>query len=376
MNKEKLISILKYVAAVIVILSMFVIIFYQNRDRDIFKFGKEESSQIIAANQENLSGDAFAKSDVQRIGDKVAFLTPASFSVMDKNTEGESETIAYSKPCFYADGKFAVIYDEGTTKATVYKMDRQSYSVATENKIIKAKVNSNGYMIVATEKEGYTCECIVYNKNGEAIFKWDMSSSEFLDGAVSINNNVIVLSVATAKDEKLYGELITIDITTAKVLKKHSVQSQLFYCIKMYKNDTYSAVSNKSLVYFNSDGSQKWKYDFGERVLIKADMTEPDMMVLAFMPEGSVVQGSSTDVKIVNRIGKVVAEKNYVGNIEDIAMGDTAVAMAFGKKVIIADNNLKDKKTLESDSVIKKIALFSSEKEVFAIGNSDSKILK
>ena len=69
MNKEKLISILKYVAAVIVILSMFVIIFYQNRDRDIFKFGKEESSQIIAANQENLSGDAFAKSDVQRIGD-------------------------------------------------------------------------------------------------------------------------------------------------------------------------------------------------------------------------------------------------------------------------------------------------------------------
>ena len=50
--------------------------------------------------------------------------------------------------------------------------------------------------------------------------------------------------------------------------------------------------------------------------------------------------------------------------------------MAFGKKVIIADSNLKEKKTFESDSAIKKIALYSNEKEVFVIGSSDSKILK
>lgn len=376
MNKEKVVLILKYAAAVIVMLSMFVIIFYQNRDRDIFKFGKNESSQIIAANQENLSGDAFSKSDVQMLGDKVAFLTPMSFCVMNKKAEGESVGLAFTKPCLDTEDKFAVIYDEGTTKATVYKMDRQVYSVATENKIIKAKVNSNGYLLAATEKEGYNCECVVFNKEGEAIFKWDISSSEFLDCAVSINNNTIVLSVATAKEEKLYGEIITIDITTAKVLKKHSVPSQLFYNIQMYKNDTFAAFGNKSLAYFNSDGTQKWKYDFSEKVLLKADLTEPDMMVLAFMPEGSVVQGSSTDVKLVNRLGKVIAEKNYSGNLEDISVGDSAVAMAFGKNVIIADSNLKEKKTLESDSAIKKIALYSNEKDVFVIENSESKILK
>ena len=96
----------------------------------------------------------------------------------------------------------------------------------------------------------------------------------------------------------------------------------------------------------------------------------------AFMPEGSVVQGSSTDVKLVNRLGKVIAEKNYSGNLEDISVGDSAVAMAFGKNVIIADSNLKEKKTLESDSAIKKIALYSNEKDVFVIENSESKILK
>lgn len=376
MNKEKIIHILKNIVAAFVILSMFVIIFYQNRDRDIFKFGRNESSQIIAANQENFSSDAFEKSDVQVLGDKVAFLAPTLFTAMDKQAEGESVRLAFSKPCLDTEDRFAVIYDMGTTKATVYKMDRQVYSVATENKIIKAKVNSNGYLLVATEKEGYNCECIVFNKEGEAIFKWDISSSEFLDGAVSINNNTIVLSVATAKEEKLYGEIITIDITTAEVIKKHSAQSQLFYDIQMYKNDTYAAFSNKGLAYFNSDGTEKWNYDFGGKVLLKADLTEPDMMMLAFVPEGSVVQGSSTDIKLVNRIGKVIAENNYPGNLEDVSVGSSAVAMAFGKKVIIADSNLKEKKTLESDSVIKKIALYSNEKDVFVIGSSESKILK
>lgn len=376
MSKERIIKILKYVASVIVMISMFVIIYYQNRDRDIFKFGKNESSQIMAANQDNLSGDEFAKSDVQILGDKVAFLSPSFFNVMNKKAEGESIDLAFTKPCLDTEGKFAVIYDEGTEKATVYKMERQTYSVATENKIIKAKVNSNGYLLVATEKEGYNCECVVYNKEGEAIFKWDMSSGEFLDGAVGISNNTMVLSVAAAKDEKLYGELITIDITTAKILKTHSVESQLFYNIQMYKNDTYTAFSNKGVLYFNSDGTQKWKYDFGERILLKADVTEPDMMVFAFIPKGSVVQGNATDVCVLNRLGSVISEKNYTGNLEDISVGDSAVAMAFGKKVIITDDKLKEKKTLESDTAIKKIAMYSNEKEIFVICSSDSKILK
>ena len=45
MNKEKLFNILKNSAAVVVIAAMFIVIFYQNRDRDIFKFGKEESQR-------------------------------------------------------------------------------------------------------------------------------------------------------------------------------------------------------------------------------------------------------------------------------------------------------------------------------------------
>ena len=49
MNKEKILNILKNIASVIVIIAMLVIIFYQNRDRDMFKFGQSESSQFVSS---------------------------------------------------------------------------------------------------------------------------------------------------------------------------------------------------------------------------------------------------------------------------------------------------------------------------------------
>ena len=53
MNKEKILKILKNSLTVVVILALFIIVFYQNRDRDIFKFGRDESSTIISSNQDS-----------------------------------------------------------------------------------------------------------------------------------------------------------------------------------------------------------------------------------------------------------------------------------------------------------------------------------
>ncbi len=376
MKKKKLIKLAKNVVAVIVTLALLVIIFYQNRDRDIFKFGQSESSRVVASNPEETTSSSLAKSDAQMLGDEVAFLSPSAFSVLNKKAEGESAVVAYTEPVLHTDGDYAVIYDENSKSATVYKNSRLSYNISTEEEIIKAKVNPNGYLLVTTKKEGYNCESVAYNKNGEAIFKWDISKSEFLDGVINYSNNKVVISLATSDENKLYGELLVLDIKTAKELKRHRYESQLFYELHSYKNDTYAAFGSGLLVYINSDGGQKWKYDYTKRSLVNADITNPDMMVLAFLPEGTIVQGGATDVKVINRIGVEIAEKTFDGSIEDISVTDEAIAIAYGKKVVIANSKLKEKELLESDSGIKKITMFSDSKHVLAIGNSEVRILK
>lgn len=374
MNKEKVINILKNISAVVVIIAMFVIIFYQNRDRDMLKFGQKESSKIVSATSEN--SESFSSGDVRKIGDKVAFLTTTSYSVLNENAEGESINIALSDPQLHTEGEFAACYNLDSDEIAVFKNTDKVYSVETNNKILGVKVNRNGYLFVATEKEGYNCECMVYNREGEAIFKWDVSKSEFLDGDINCSNNAIALSLTAAGNEKLLGEVVLIDITDAKVIKKETFDDGIFYSVDFNSNDTYTAIGSHALSYFNSDGSKKWAYDYGKKSLLKADITSHDMMVLAFSDTSAVIEGNSTDVKVVNRLGKVTAEAVFEGTIDGISATNDTIALVFGKKICITNPSLRKKKMIENTYSVKKAALFDDDKHLFVLGTSGGEIVE
>ena len=93
MNKEKILKILKNTLTVVVILALFIIVFYQNRDRDIFKFGRDESSEVISSNQDSSAG--YSEGILGKIDDKVALLTTTSYSISDQNGEAKSDIEAF-----------------------------------------------------------------------------------------------------------------------------------------------------------------------------------------------------------------------------------------------------------------------------------------
>lgn len=374
MNKKKLLNILKNSAAVVVIAAMFVVIFYQNRDRDIFKFGKEESSKFISSSQDTAEG--FSGGDIARLKEGVVFLTTTSYCVLDENAQGESVPIAMSEPQLHTEEDYAVCYNLDSREVTVFKKNIVIYTVKTDNKILRAKVNKNGYLFVATEKEGYNCECLVYNRKGEAIFKWDVSKSEFLDGDINCSNNAIAISLAAAGNKKLVGEVSLIDITDAEIIKKETFDSEIFYDLNFNNNDTYTLLGNRSLTYFNSDGTKRWAHNFGKDTLLKADVSNHDMMVVAFASSSGIIEGSSTKIQVINRLGKVTAQKNFDSVIDDVAINDNSIALVFGKKVYVTNAALKERKTFHADYSIKKAALFDDGKHLFVLGNSGGKILK
>lgn len=375
MNKQKIFSFLKNIAAIIVILSMFVIIFYQNRDRDFFKFGRDEST-LITQNQGETSSQGYTSSDVRALGDKVCYITTSSYNLLDEKANGSTLGIALSHPILHTEDEFALCYNKNALEFTVFKRDREYYTVSTENRILCAKVNANGYAFIATEKEGYNCECVVYNRSGEAIFKWDISKSEFLDGDINYSNKAMAISVATPGEEKLMGEILLVDITDAKVIEKKSFDSQLFYTVDFNKNGTYTALGSDALAYFNADGTAKWHYDFDGDTLLKADVSNPDMMVIAFSQMGSGIKGNSTNITVLNRLGKVTGERSFDGLLDDIAISESAIALAFGRNIYVTDNALQDKKTVQSETSVKKFALYSDNEHLFVIGNSEVNIIK
>ncbi len=372
MNKQKILTILKNIAAIIVVIAMFIVIYYQNRDRDIFKFGKDESSKLIASSQ---NSGAFYGGDIARLDDKVAFLTTTDFTIVNKKGEAESIPMAISDPNLHVKGDWSACYDADSKEIVALKKASQEYTVKTNNKIISAKINKNGYLLAVTEKEGYNCECVVYNSKGEAIFKWDVSKSEFLDGDINATNDTIALSLASAGNDKLVGEVSLIDITTAEVIRKETFDSEIFYSMNFNNDDTYVLLGNASLTYFNSDGTKRWAYKFVGDSLIKADISKKDSFILAF-DSANIAKGKSTDVKVINSLGEVVAENNYTGTLDAISQNDDSIALAFGNKIRILNSKLKEKKQTEAEFNIKKMVLYKDSKHIFVLGNSGGDVIE
>lgn len=374
MNKEKILKILKNSLTVVVILALFIIVFYQNRDRDIFKFGRDESSEVISSNQDSSAG--YSEGILGKIDDKVALLTRTSYSVSDQNGEAESLDVAFTKPAMHTEGKYAVCYDLNTFDAVVFSENNEAYRVKTDNKIIMAKVNKNGYLFVTTEKDGYNCECLVYNRSGEPIFKWDVSKSEFIDGDVNPNNDAIVLSLASSGDNKLVGEIVHINITNANIIQKNTYESSVFFSVEFYHNGTYAALGNKNLKFFNTDGTEKWSYEYEDRKLSNADISNYDAITLAFSGRGELFDGNSTEVIVLNRLGQILGQKTFEGIIDDVSAGKNNIAVATDKKVFVITPQFDEKKVIKTDYSIKKIEFFQNDSNVFVLGSSKGEILK
>ena len=376
MSKEKFLYFIKNTAAVIVLIALLIIIFYQNRDRDVLKFGKD-NAQKSAQNNENASiFEGYTNGDVRIMNDEVVLLTSDAFAIMNTKGEGSILPITIPEPMLHSEKDYAICHENKSKEAIVFKGARECYTIKTENSIISAKVNKNGYAIVTTEKDGYNCEIMVYNKLGEPIFKWDISENEFLDADVCGDNGKIAVSTVGATKEKMCGKVELIDITTAEVKKSETFESELFYTVDFNQNGTYTAVGSDSLAYFNAGGSLKWEKEHEGRVLIKADVSYPDMMVLAFSAVGSGIKGNSTEIEVIDRLGNVKAKKTMNAIADDISVNGEKIAVAFGKNIFILDEDLKELKKLEAETSVKRMAFFSDNKHVFVVGRSGGQIIK
>lgn len=377
MNKEKIINILKNAAAIVVFCALLTIILYQNRDRDIFGLRAKETGNEpgTAQTRSDIAGDG-ASGDICRVGDGVAVITPSSFSVLNIKGEGKPREIAMPSPVISGSGDYVVYHNADDKEAFVCKRERPRYSVKTDNRIIRAKVTRGGYSVIVTEKEGYSSEIIVYDGGGDAVFKWDVSKSEFLDADADPDRSRVALSQLSAGESGIEGEIVLLDMKEAKVLQKKTFKNKLFYNIKFNRNGTYTALGSDSLAYFNRDGSVKWEKKYGDRTLLKADISQPDMMVLAFSAAGSGVKGNSTELEVVGRLGKVTAKRTMNGLADAVSASGSEIAAAFGKKVYVMDNGLKTERKLEAGSSVKKLEFFGDNKHLFVLGNSGGEIMK
>ena len=143
---EKIKKLIKNILAILVLISLCAIIFYQNRDRDFLEFGKSESKKAeeqfgaVEHITDGVSGRVIAK-----VEDGIVSITSNTLEITEKNGKRETESIAVSNPVIHSEGDYFLYYGIDGKEITVKKAQKEYYKITTDNRIIRAKVNRNGY---------------------------------------------------------------------------------------------------------------------------------------------------------------------------------------------------------------------------------------
>ena len=128
------------------LVSLFVIIFYQNRDRDFLEFGKSESERAEQELQpSNNITDGVSGRIIAKVGDGIVSITSNTLEITKKNGKKEVESIAVSNPVVHSEGDYFLFYGSDGKEIIVKKEEKESdnplmlfYCLTIELKILSA----------------------------------------------------------------------------------------------------------------------------------------------------------------------------------------------------------------------------------------------
>ncbi len=373
-NKGKMSAAARITAALLILAALIFIIAYQNRDRsiggeivNILSGGAGENGRVV---------EGYAGGIALPFGKKALLVTTNTLMLMDENGSGKAVDISVPSPAAAVGGDYIIVYDRGGRSFTMYSETKEIYSGKTEMPIIAAKVNVNGYAVIAGEAMGGDTEITVYNPDGKAIYVWQLSSGEFVDVDLCDDNSRMVISSVGNSADELRGELSIVRLDSAERMASGFETDEIYFNVKINRDYTVTALGSERLDLYNSDATRRWSLDYGDRTLLGADISRPDKMIICCGSAASGLMGNSTEIELVNRMGEVTASAVFDGLCEHLSRSGSFFAASAGKRIYVFDEKCRKQKEIVADFGVKGLALFKKGDAAFVLSGSAGSIVK
>lgn len=172
--------------------------------RSGFDFGligsmrSEKTSEYLYENTSKISKSA--------LGNGFAVLTGTEVRAYNENGEETYLSfIVFDEPVLAISGGYAAAYDEGGKTLIAFTERGESWRTDTEGAIVSASVNSDGYISVATDEQGYGGSVTVYNPSGRALYKWYSGANYIVSGKMRGKTDLMTLSIGkSGSDLRFY----------------------------------------------------------------------------------------------------------------------------------------------------------------------------
>lgn len=373
MKKETKGKISKVLSAVLILAALIFVIAYQNRDVSL----SDGLDSILSSSGkgDGRSIEGYAGASTFPLGKKTALVTTNTLMLTDESGSSKALDISIPTPQTDNAGSYILICDRNGRSFYLYDETKEIYSLKTESPIIKGSVNQNGYAAVACEITGGDTEILVYNPKGEAIYSWNLSSGEFVNMDLCADNTRLAVSSVSDTQDELRGEITVVRLDRTEKAASGFETDEIYFNISINRDYTVAALGSRQLDFYNSDGSKRWSLSYDGRTLLGADISSADMMILCCQSASSGLIGNSTDIEVVNRMGKITATANLDGLCEGLSKNGKRFAVSAGKRVYIYDEKCTVERELLSDFAVKGLALYKSGKSAFVLSGSTGKTI-
>ena len=172
-------------------------------------------------------------------------------------------TFVMSDPAVHSAGGSAVVYSCGGRSAVVYSGSGERYTLRCETDIDSAKVNTNGWLAVCTEENGYKGAVCVYDSEGTAVYKWSSGEGFPSTAQVSPDNKLLAVLTYTPSGTRF----VFIKLKSEDDFTSCTVPDEIIFDMEFTTNAAVSAISPNALYTADSGGSWAVTADFGGKYL-------------------------------------------------------------------------------------------------------------
>lgn len=281
MKKKRKAKTVRRIAILVILLSLAVIIFI-NREAlspeaisnwlgsSFNKGGSEEGFPLSLPSGEVVSLDSAGNSIVVTNQTNLYFYSSKGRqlrSVQHQKKEIQTKTA----------GNNVLIYSVGGDTASVENDVKTVTELKLEKPIVTGAIAKNGKFALVTESDVYTSELKVYDKNGNAVFKWIPQGGVISSVALSQDGNFVAASTLYTSGGKLLSGIYLFATSKSEALISHQISDKLVLSLVCSKNKVF-AITDENVVSVSTQGEQK-TFSFSEKKLIDYDLIGDDIVI-------------------------------------------------------------------------------------------------
>lgn len=242
-----------------------------------------------------------------------------------------------------AAGDNLLLYSVGGNRALVETKTKNAASIEVKNKIITGEISKNGRFAIATESDVYTSEMTVYDKAGNAVFKWTPSGSVITSLALSEDGRSVAAATVYTEGGVLMTGVHLFETGKSEALFSYKIRDEIAVSLSVYKNSV-RVITNSSVTDIDKNGQliERLSFDgkklIGEAecddlsVLVFEDVNDPSKSVLEIVNNKTVVKAQAAVSKAILSVASDGKDIYLLADDEVMKFSSTtAVKIGSGK---------------------------------------------